>query len=1123
MTSKDLLAKPISRYGAILKEKLSRGAIKGAPEDQLRAPLEGLIQALAELAGFSGNQITAIGETSIADLKIRPDYAITIQNALTGFIEVKAPGKGADPRKFQEKHDKEQWEKLKSLPNLVYTDGNSFSLWRNGELIGEVARLNGDVETSGAALTAPPQLLRLFSDFFRWQPTPPRNARQLADTSARLCRLLRDEVAEQLSKNCAALVALAADWRKLLFPNATNAEFADGYAQAVTFGLLMARARGIGLSDGLERAANLLKRSNSLIGTALGLLTDEAASQSTLKVSLSTLTRVLDVVDWTLISKGDPEAWLYFYEHFLSAYDNKLRKKTGSYYTPPQIVTAMVRLVDEVLRDPRRFALSDGLASPDVTLADPAVGSGTFLLGVLRRIAETTTLDQGAGAVPAVVQASVKRLIGFEVQFGPFSVAQLRLLAEIADLMHESMDGGKMPLRLYVTDTLCNPDEENEWIPGILKPLADSRREANAIKRQEPITVVIGNPPYKEKAKGLGGWVENGSANAEAPLKSWMPPVDWGVSAHTKHLRNLYVYFWRWASWKVFGGGVRGSKKTTGNNQGVICFITVAGFLNGPGFQKMRAELRREADEIWVIDCSPEGHQPEVPTRVFQGVQQPVCIVLASRTSRADPDKPARVRFRALPAGRREEKFEAITRLTLDEGDWVACQNEWRASFLPAAAGAWATYPALDDLFIYNGSGVMAGRTWVIAPDTETLRARWAALVQERNLERKELLFHPHIRNGSVGDKSLNKSVKEGLAGHEYRGRAVGKDSGEVITPVRYGFRSFDRQWLIPDSRVLNQPNPALWAAHSITQVYITAPFDRSPTNGPSVTATSMVPDLHHYNGRGGRVFPLWSDSSASVSNVKPKLLSQLAERYGIRVSGPEFMAYIAAIATHPAFVRRFAADLVQPGLRIPITADVDLFRRAVGIGLEVIWLHSFGERFISSEQGRPAGPPRLSRSEAPVIPAAGGIPSSSDEMPNEISYDAELRRLRVGAGYVDNVPAEVWEYEVSGKQVLSQWFSYRRRDRSRPMIGDRRPPSPLGDIQPNSWLAEYTTELLNVLHVLGRLVRLEPAQNDLLGRICDGEMIGADLLAAAGAFDKPSGLAFGKSSKARDQMTLLD
>ena len=282
----------------------------------------------------------------------------------------------------------EQWAKLQTLPNLIYTDGNGFSLWRNGELEGQVVHLEGDVATAGNKLAAPDGLVSLFANFLQWEPQPPRSAAQLAVVTARLCRLLREEVVEQLGQGSAPLTNLATDWRKLLFPSATDEAFADGYAQAVTFGLLMARARDIALADGLDRVAHELRQTNTLIGTALRLLTDDADSQATLKTSLATLTRVLDAVHWPAVSKGEPEAWLYFYEEFLSVYDNELRKKTGSYYTPPEVVRAMVRLVDEALRSDERFGLSEGLASADVTVADPATGTGTFLLGVLRRIAE---------------------------------------------------------------------------------------------------------------------------------------------------------------------------------------------------------------------------------------------------------------------------------------------------------------------------------------------------------------------------------------------------------------------------------------------------------------------------------------------------------------------------------------------------------------------------------------------------------------------------------------------------------------------------------------------------------------------------------------------------------------
>jgi hypothetical protein len=1082
------LASVVSAFGAAAKAKLANPVVSGEPEDQLRAPLEHLLTDLAELCGIARDAITLVGESSLADLKTRPDYAVAVRGALVGFIELKAPGKGADPRRYQG-HDKAQWGKLQSLPNLLYTDGNAFSLWRSGEAAGLVVRLDGDVESSGAALSAPAALLSIVQDFLQWQPVPPRTAKQLAEMSARLCRLLRDEVTEQMEQGSAPLTALATDWRKLLFPEATDAQFADGYAQTVVFGMLMARARGIELSGGLDQVSKKLGTTSSLIGTALRVLTDDAAGQATLKTSLDTLTRVLDAVHWPAISGGNADAWLYFYEDFLEVYDNRLRKLTGSYYTPPEVVSAMVRLVDEALRSPQRFGLHAGFAAPEVTVADPALGTGTFLLGVLRSIAKSVEADQGPGAVAAAVRAAAARLIGFEIQLGPFAVAQLRLLAELTELA-----GGNAPplLRTFVTDTLGNPYVEEEWLPSFMGPIAESRRQANQIKQQERITVVIGNPPYKEKAKGRGGWVESGNeaAGQAGPLADWMPPADWGVGAHSKHLRNLYVYFWRWATWKVFD-----QEPATSN--GVVCFITVAGFLNGPGFEKMRDYLRRTADEVWVVDCSPEGHQPEVNTRIFQGVQQPVCIVLASRSARTGHDQPAHVRFRSLPAGHREKKFVALGEITLEDDGWVDCPTEWRAPFLPASGGSWAMFPALEDLFVYNGSGVMPGRTWVIAPDAESLRRRWNALAAAP-ADRKDNLFHPHLVAGKPGDRHVLRAVSNPLPGFPERPLPVAQDPDGYVPAIRYAFRSFDRQWISPDNRLINRPNPTLWEIRSDRQLFLTAPSDRSPSVGPALSFTALVPDMHHYNGRGGRTFPLWRDRNATMPNVPPGLVEYLSQRFTIAVDAEDVMAYIAAVAAHPGFTSRFQADLTTPGLRIPIIADPELFAEAVRLGRTVVWLHTFGERFADPGDGRPAAPPRLQAAQGPRIPVDGAIPESS--LPEAMEYDPGTRRLHIGGGYVENVPREVWEYEVSGKHVLRQWFSYRRANRERPIIGDRRPPSPLGDIQPDAWLAEYTTELLNVLHVLAWLVQLEPGQADLLDRICANEMISVDELTAAGA-----------------------
>lgn len=1107
----DDVARAVSRFGAEAKAKLAAIAITGQPEDQLRGPLESFFKAMAEPVGLAPESLILVGETALGDLKIRPDFAVSVRNALVGFIEVKAPGKGFDPRAFSDPHDKKQWEKLKALPNLLYTDGNGFSLWHDGKLEARV-EFAQDIETAGSDLAVPPGLAALLSAFLNWSPTPPTRARALAQVSARLCRLLRDEVVEQMEAGNSSLTGLAKDWRRLLFPEANDATFADGYAQAVTFGLLVARARDIDLAEGIEPAARELRSSSSIIATALRLLTDETENQKALKTSLGTLVRVLQEVDWHRVSRDRPEAWLYFYEDFLDVYDPKLRRRTGSYYTPPEVVQAMTRLTDEALRGPL-FDLPSGLAHDDVKIVDPATGTGTFLLGALRQIAEDVKADLGPGAVPGSVASAAERLIGFELQFGPFAVAQLRLLAEFQGLMQRP--GGEMPtlpdLRLFVTDTLGNPYGEEEEFMQIARAIGESRREANRVKREEEITVVIGNPPYKEKAKGRGGWVENGGQFA-APLDWWQPPAEWGVGAHAKHLRNLYVYFWRWAAWKVFGSG---HKAATGeeprDGHGIVCFITAAGYLHGPGFQRMREDLRRSSSDIWVIDCSPEGFRPDTNTRIFQDVKHTVCITLAVRQRNTDEGAPAKVRYRSLGAGRREAKFTELSGLSLATEDWETVSSEWRASFLPEAEGAWADFVPLKDFFTYDGSGVMPGRTWVIAPDRETLERRWVALIAEKDPVRKEALFHPQLRGGKVASRHVKKIVEQGLGSLPPITKPLVLEMEKVPRLGRYAFRSFDRQWFVQDARVLNDVRPLLWKGHSGRQIYLTALGAQAPERGPALTITATVPDQDHFSGRGGRVFPLHADAAATRSNLDPTLLAVLSDLFVRPVSGEDMLAYIVALLAHPAYTARFREDLRQPGLRVPLTADPALFAEATSVGRRIVWLHTYGERFADPAEGRPARAPR--KMDGPTIPEDGAIPGAPEPLPETLRYDAAARRLHVGKGFVDNVSPDAYGYEVSGRRVVDQWFSSRRRDRTKPQIGDKRPPSDLQKIQPDHWLAEYTRDLVDLLHVLTLLTELEEAQADLLERILAGPLIDrAELFGVQDAGDNvPAGPEIGE------------
>jgi hypothetical protein len=229
----------------------------GEPEAAIRSPIERLLNAFCHRLGVSMNYYP---ETALDDLKVRPDYAIRVGGAITGYVEVKKPSTDIDPATFKG-HNRTQWERLKDLPNLLYTNGGSWMLYRDGERVGDIVHLDKSLATAGSLLAARDGFEQLVSNFLRWKPAPIRTVRQLVRAVAPLCRLLRQEVADQLDREAAAVRAgqaehdqpftgLAADWRRLLFPTADTGVFAEGYAQAVTFALLLARSEGIELTGG---------------------------------------------------------------------------------------------------------------------------------------------------------------------------------------------------------------------------------------------------------------------------------------------------------------------------------------------------------------------------------------------------------------------------------------------------------------------------------------------------------------------------------------------------------------------------------------------------------------------------------------------------------------------------------------------------------------------------------------------------------------------------------------------------------------------------------------------------------------------------------------------------------
>lgn len=1065
----------VAAFGAEVTPKLKGG---GWQEDQLRGPLETLIRLVGSRLGLG---ITLTGEVPLVDIRARPDYAVAVDGVSVGFIELKRPGRGADPTLFTG-DSAAQWEKLRRLPNVLYADGNEFGLYRSGRRVGELARMKGSVLSAGSRLApADGSLARLLHDFLTWQPKPPRTTGQLVRSLVDPCHLLCEEVAaamalEKAGRRRPLFTEIAEEWRRLLFPETTDDEFVEQFGQTVVFALLLARVEGIAFEgESIHAIAQKLGKRHSLMGKALDVLTEEAASAG-LATTLDTLLRVVGAVDWSRLDDGSGDAYLLLYEDFLQIYDRDLRMRTGSYYTPHGVVEAMVRLTEAILR--RSFGIESGFASPEVVVVDPAMGTGTFLLSVLKRAAATITEEEGDGALgPQLRQLVGQRLIGFERQIGPYAVADLRMHALLKDYGSAAPRQG---LRLLVADTLDNPRSEFNWIPHTYRPLAESRRQANSVKRDERVMVVIGNPPHDSVSKGAGKWIELGDPGVGEP-----PPLDAfrlaGNGTFESKMSNLYTYFWRWGTWKVFDAHDDAPF-------GVVAYITPKAWLKSRAFAGMRRYLRESADEGWIIDLSPEGQRSDVASRLFPDVAQELCIAVFVRRRESRRKDTATVHHLKVE-GRRDVKTRRLLALTLDDAGWRDCATGPTDPFLPEGGDLWASAPPLADLMPWSSRGVTPGRVWVYAPDKQTLRERWRVFLGAGEAERGELF-------GEARDRTIDSRVSPlpGIPGHD--GTTLRQERRPQPDPVPVGYRSFDRQLVIPDHRLMVVARPDLWRVRGDRQVFTVEQNAHAVVNGPALVFSALIPDMHYFNGRSGCVRPLYRDASGDAPNVTPRLLGMLSLRFSAPVTAEDFLAYVAAVVSHPAYTQRFREDLEMPGVRVPLTSDADLWERAVRTGRRVLWLHTYGDRFTDLADGRSREKLRLSTSQRPRC--AVEIPDTEDGMPEVLRYEPEARRLWIGDGCIAPVEPATREYQVSGMNVVDKWFGYRRR---RP-AGKRR--LELDTMVARRWSPDWTTELLALLNVLGLLVREEPAQRELLEAICAGPLISERELTELGVLPVP-------------------
>ena len=817
--------------------------------------------------------------------------------------------------------------------------------------------------------------------------------------------------------------------------------------------------------------------------------------------SLDLLLRVIAVVPPASLS-GPEDPWLYFYEDFLAAYDPKLRKDVGAYYTPVEVVRAQVYLIEDLLVN--RLGKSLGFADPDVVTLDPAVGTGTYLLGVVKRALGRIEAEQGVGAVAGQATMLAKNLYGLELLVGPYAVAELRVSRALRD---HNATLPKDGTHIYLTDTLESPHAKPPQLPLFLQPIAEQHAKALKVKSDVPVIVCLGNPPYdRHEAVELeddinlsryGGWVRFGdplsgntikdksgkemkirSAKAMleirqrlAILKAFIDPATAaGHGLHVKNLYNFYIYFWRWALWKVF-------EHQAAQGPGIVSFITSSAYLEGKAFCGMREHIRRLCDEVWILDLGGEGRSARTDDNVF-AIQIPVAIAVAFRSKKTKKDTPAKIHYVRIE-GSRDSKLAALKAITdFATVKWQDCPDNWQAPFRPAGEGDYFDWPLLTDLMPWQHSGIQLKRTWPIGPDTQTLERRWHSLL------------HASDRSDAfreTGDRKIDRTYRVDLIG-KADSTAIAKLQGNASMPVtqQYAYRSFDRHHIIVDGRLMSRSRPDIWRAHSERQIYLSSMFARPLSIGPALTSAAFVPDLNRFRGScGGKdVIPLYRTADASEANILAGLLDLLSNAYYERkkVTPHDLIAYVYGTLAQPSFTERFAEELETRELRVPITKDAALFEKIRNAGARLLWLHTYGTRLVPKGKKRGHVPPGTAK-------CIKAVPDHADRYPLSFEYNDDTQNLHVGDGEFAPVSPEVYDFNVSGLKVVQSWLNYRMKK------GAGKKSSPLDDIRPERWTSKFTTELLELLWVLEATIAIYPEQAKLLKAVVAGECFQAEEL----------------------------
>ncbi|MEQ8973024.1 MAG: N-6 DNA methylase [Coleofasciculus sp. C1-SOL-03] len=589
--------------------------------------------ALKALLDDPANGIDAVIEEKGNKAGI-PDFTVKRRDLLVGYVEAKDVGSNLNSIEKTEQLQRY----LESFPNLVLTNYLEFRWYVNGKR--RLKQVLADINDSTLQVKNTEKIAALLEQFLNYTGDIISNPENLAQQMARLTKAIRLATLTALSqeKNKGELHQLKQGFSEVLLPQLTDPDFADMYAQTISYGLFAARvghAQNPG-GEGFTRrtAGTYIPATNPFLKRLFNTIVEtDAVSQ--IDWAIDDLVQLLAQVDMSSIlekfgqrtRQDDPV--VHFYETFLAAYNKALRKSRGVYYTPEPVVSFIVRSVDAILKE--RFDLPLGLADnakdpktqkPRVQILDPATGTGTFLYEVIKQIYCNLEDIGMANQWDSYVEDNLlNRLFGFELLMAPYAIAHLKLGLALQELGYQFK--GKQRLGIYLTNTLDEALKKSEILFGQF--VAQEANEASTVKRDVPVMVVLGNPPYSGHSANKSEWI--------AGLVHDYYYVD-GVllgEKNPKWLQDDYVKFIRFGQWRIDRTG-----------SGIMALITNHGYLDNPTFRGMRQSLEKTFDEIYLMDLHGNSKKKEVapdgsPDKNVFDIQQGVAVAIMVKYPQEKP------------------------------------------------------------------------------------------------------------------------------------------------------------------------------------------------------------------------------------------------------------------------------------------------------------------------------------------------------------------------------------------------------------------------------------------------------------------------------------------------------